>query len=404
MTKVLFCVLPEKGHLNPCIGPAQRLVDAGLEVAFHAPFDLSATLAVAGLHFLGEHRPPPAADRREGALFASNVRDVTWLRNWIKQMLVDSVEDGIGLIERAIARFAPDILVLDPMLYAAAIAAHRAGIPWVTLSNSLNPVLPDRGRPGPRLDSELLRTVEWLAASREALFARHGMAPVFSGCDLISPHLSVAFTTPEFVGESDGRHPGVALVGPSLPGRSRGDETPFPWERLTGAPLVYMSLGSQIYHQPELFRRVIEAVRDRPVQLVLAAAGLCETADLGALPSNVLAVRYAPQLAILARARVFLTHGGANSVMEAMAHAVPLLLVPLCNDQFHQVWFVEKAGVGRALAAGEEPWPAIAALLEPGPVRERVTEVSASYQVDGAAAAARLIAGLASGVHPGRVS
>ena len=73
--------------------------------------------------------------------------------------------DGI----RAVLRdWRPDVVVIDPLLYAAAIAAELEGLPWVSMSNSLNPVLPDD------LDSELLRTVRWLTPERTRLFARYG--------------------------------------------------------------------------------------------------------------------------------------------------------------------------------------------------------------------------------------
>src|SRR5262249_48244115 len=147
------------------------------------------------------------------------------------------------------------------MLYAAAIACAEREIPWAAISNSLNPVLPEA------LDSELLATVRWLAPERQALFARHGLAEVrFRGCDLLSPDLTVAFATREFVGEVAGVH----LVGPSLPRGARGDEREFPWATLSGAPVIYFSLGSQIYHQPSLFRRAIDAVVGRPIDLVLS--------------------------------------------------------------------------------------------------------------------------------------
>ena len=64
------------------------------------------------------------------------------MRAWIKRLLVDTVEAQAPPIARAIERFRPDLVAIDPMLYAAAIAAHEAGVPWATLSNSLNPALP----------------------------------------------------------------------------------------------------------------------------------------------------------------------------------------------------------------------------------------------------------------------
>jgi len=389
MTRVLFCVLPEKGHLNPYIGPAQALLDRGVEVVFHAPADITDQLTAAGIeHFVGERTPPPGEAHR-GPHFAARIRDPAWLRQWIKSLLVDAAEDAIAPLRRAIRDVAPDVVAIDPMVYPAAIASEREQIPWAAISNSLNPVLPAE------LDSELLRTVDWLAPARANLFARHGMAPAFRGCDVLSPYLTVAFTTPEFAG----RVPGVQLVGPSLPRRVRGDETSFPWDWLDPArALVYVSFGSQISYQPTLFRRILDAIADRPLQLVASCAELARSGELGPVPANVLLRSYVPQLALLSRSSVFVNHGGANSVMEAIACGVPMLLVPLCNDQFHQVHFIERAGIGGML--GPDPWLSIAPLLGEGPVRDRVRSISASYQRDGAGETADLLIRLAAGSHP----
>jgi MGT family glycosyltransferase len=206
----------------------------------------------------------------------------------------------------------------------------------------------------------------------------------------------VAFTTEALVGPV----PGVELVGPSLPRGARGDEVAFPWDWLDPArPLVYVSFGSQIYYQPELFRRLIDAVAGEPMQLVASASDL----DPGSLPSNVLFRPYVPQLALLRRASLLVTHGGANSVMEAIACNVPLLIAPLCNDQFHQAHFIERAGIGQVL---DESTLAsqLSSLVGAAPERERMAAVSASYQLDGAAETARLLSGLAARSRPVRVS
>jgi UDP:flavonoid glycosyltransferase YjiC (YdhE family) len=133
------------------------------------------------------------------------------------------------------------------------------------------------------------------------------------------------------------------------------------------------------------------------VQLVASASDL----ELYPVPSNVLVRPYVPQLELLSRSSVMITHGGANSVMEAIAYRVPLLIAPLCNDQFHQVHFVETAGIGRVFDR-DAAWPAIAALVAHG--RERMAAVSASYQRDGAAATAGLLSELAAKSRPARAS
>ena len=401
MRRVLFCVLPEQGHLNPCIGPAQRLQARGLEVAFCGAQSLGAQLRRAGPFVqLGATAVPRHDALRRGAQFAANVRDAAWLRGWIRELLIDRVADQVPTLRAVIRHWRPDVIVIDPLCYAAAIAAEREGRRWVALSNSLNPVLPDA------LDSELLGTVRELLPARRALFERFGVAANFRGCDVLSPYLTTVFATEALVGPPPA---GVTLLGPSLPATTRGDESEFPWARLDAAlPLVYLSFGSQIYHQPELFAKVTAALRDLPLQLVLSAGELADSLNRTALDARTVIVRYAPQLALLRRARLFITHGGANSVMEALACGVPLLISPLCNDQFHQAYFIERAGVGQRLdlreASCQDIAAAVGALLSIGSHRERLEAIRASYRRDGADEAARLISALAAESRPGRAS
>jgi UDP:flavonoid glycosyltransferase YjiC (YdhE family) len=394
MSRILFCVVPERGHVNPCIGPALALKAAGHDVAFHAPGDIRPQLQRAGgFECFGPVESPRPADWRRGAEFARQVDDPAWLREWVRSLLIDGVAALAERIRASIRAWRPDVVVIDPLLYAAAIAAHAEGLPWVSMSNSLNPVLP------PSVDSDLLATVRWLSPDRAALFAAHGMAPAFRGCDVLSPWLTIAFTTPALAAEAPAD---VALVGPSLPEGARGDEPAFAWERLDASlPLVYMSLGSQIYYQPAMFSKVIEALRGLPVQLVASVADLLDTAELPPPGPHMHVVRYAPQLAMLERASLFITHGGANSVMEALSFGVPMILSPLCNDQFHQVHFVEQAGVGRRLDLRAASPGAIAAtvtqMLASPELRANVAHVAESYRRPGAAEAGRLVSALAAG-------
>ncbi|GEP43851.1 glycosyltransferase [Brevifollis gellanilyticus] len=391
MKRILFFTIPEKGHINPMIGPAVWLQKLGHEVRFHAPHDISSQLHAAGLQPLDANvlaAPPPEANR--GAFFAEKVRDSVWLRQWIHRLLIEEAPAQIEGYADAIARFQPHLIVTDPMIYPAAIAAHEARVPWVALSNSLNPVLDDS------VTSDLLDTVASLSADREALFTAHGMKLRFSGCDMISPHLTIAFATREFIGRDV---PGVQMVGPSLPPAARGDEVPLDESLLsTTRKKVFMSFGSQIYHQPELFRKVIRVTEPMGVQLILSVNALLGTPELGELPPHVLALPYVPQLRLLPHMDAFITHGGANSVMEALHFGVPMLISPVCNDQFHQAHFLERTRAGQVLdlstAAEEDITIRISRLLFNPHLKERVKALQASYAVDGARRAAELIAAL----------
>ncbi len=376
MKKILFTVIPEKGHLNPCIGPAQHLQTMGNEISFYAAHDLSSQLQAAGLgNFLGPKTIPE--ETNQGAEFTGKVKDSAWLREWIKSLLIDPVEGQIAAMRTLVSDF--DVVVTDPMIYAAAIAAEKENLPWVALSNSLNPVLPDT------VESDLLETVSWLSPARAKLF--DGLDVEFRGCDALSRHLTIAFTTETFTG---GPVAGVHQVGPSQPLGARGDEQDFPWEKLRAdQPIIYLSFGSQIYHQPAYFQTMMDAVREKPLQLIAAVHDL----EFEDVPSNAILCGYAPQLDILKQAKVMITHGGANSVMEALSTDTPLLIQPICNDQFHQAWFLEKSGCGRRVdldvMTPGEIWDSIEWAMQAD-----ISRVSRSYQVDGARRAAELIAQL----------
>ena len=56
------------------------------------------------------------------------------------------------------------------------------------------------------------------------------------------------------------------------------------------------------------------------------------TGDTGNIPSNIWTYSYVPQLEVLQHTDLFITHGGMNSVNEAMYYGVPMLVMPVIND------------------------------------------------------------------------
>jgi len=376
MSRVLFVVLAEKGHVHPFIGPAQALARREHVVGFYSPCDLRGPLGRAGIGevFVGAHDEAPP-DVNRGSAFAALVRDRQRLREWIHTMLVDSVPLEVERLTAVVAAFRPDVIVADPMAYAAPIVAARAGLPWAGVSTSLNPVVPDDWT------SELITTTS--ALPRGELFARYGVSGArFCVSDCLSPYLNVVWSSEELVGVAP---PGVRLAGASLPLAARGDEGD-PLALDPSRPLVLMALGSQIYHQPRMFEVVVEASRGRSWQLVLAMGGLADTMHV---PPEVLALAYAPQPWLLARARAMISHGGANSVMEALAQGVPLLVSPICNDQPHNARFVAGAGAGITCdlseAGPEQVGAHLAALCAEGQHRAAARRIADGYRAAGGA-------------------
>ena len=74
-----------------------------------------------------------------------------------------------------------------------------------------------------------------------------------------------------------------------------------------------------------------------------------DIARLGKLPENFIVKNQIPQVSVLKQASLFITHGGMNSVSEAMVHGVPMVVIPFVSDQPVNARQVEKLGLGKAL-------------------------------------------------------
>jgi UDP:flavonoid glycosyltransferase YjiC (YdhE family) len=375
---VLVVTLPEKGHYHPLVGPAVELARRGHDVVLAATCDITRELAAAsGLRAIAPPGAAPPPDKLRGAALAAVLVDPAALAGWIRELLVEAPRAGVAPLRAIIRDVRPDVIAIDTMAYDAAIAAELEGVPWVGWATSLNPVVPDA------MDSTLIRTLRALDPERHALFADHGLAARFRVSDVLSPRGTAVFATEAFAGPAPD---GVALVGPSLGGTRGGEPVDPAFAR--GRPIVYVSFGSQAWHQPHRFAKLFAAADAIGVALV-AAMG-----DLAAPRPGHACVRFAAQLDALRVARAIVSHGGANSVMEAVALGVPLLVAPICNDQPHNRWFVERAGCGLGIdldaCSHDELASALARLVADGPERARARELAADYRRSGAAGAADL--------------
>jgi MGT family glycosyltransferase len=107
---------------------------------------------------------------------------------------------------------------------------------------------------------------------------------------------------------------------------------PFPWERLTGRPLIYASMGTLQNRLGHVFHTIAEACRGLDADLVISlGGGAAKQGDK--LPGDPIVVDFAPQLELLAKASLTITHGGMNTALETLAQGVPAVAIPVGNDQ-----------------------------------------------------------------------
>jgi MGT family glycosyltransferase len=264
----------------------------------------------------------------------------------------------------AFARVQPDLLLVDQAAPGGNAVAEQLQLPWVSLAHALlfnmEPGVPPlafgwtysnsgwgrlRNACGRwMLDRLIARLARQLAAERRRL----GLPPVPDINASFSPYAQISQQVAEFEFPRKELPAHFHFAGPFHDVKVRA-AAPFPFDRLDGRPLVYASLGTLQNRLHGYFHAIAAACASLPFQLVLSLGGSAEPESLGPLPGDPLVVRFAPQLELIPRAALVITHAGLNTTLESLAHGVPLVAIPITNDQPAVAARIAWTGTGRVV-------------------------------------------------------
>src|SRR5438067_10614640 len=110
-----------------------------------------------------------------------------------------------------------------------------------------------------------------------------------------------------------------------------------------------MPLGTDVTEQAKISRPCLEAFADSDRKVVLSVGKWTNIAALGSVPRNIIVKEFVPQLELLQRTALFVTHGGMNSVSEALYYGVPFVVIPQTADQNLAGRRIEQLGAGKTM-------------------------------------------------------
>lgn len=401
---------PMHGHMHPMFSLGRELVRSGHRVTVISLADARAKAAAAGLEF----HPIGLAEFPEGSI-PSRVEELGRLtggRAVLFTMRMIQRENRMQLAEMpaAIETLGLDVIATDQTAPAAGSVADAAGLPWVTVCNAL---MIDQEPAVPPVITNWSYSQSWWARLRNHFgfwmlclvtrpvladvnhFRRaHNLAPLRDPHEFSSPLAILSQTPAEFDFPRERIKPWFHYVGPFQDTAAR-EPVAFPFERLDGRPLVYASLGTLQNRVDWFFRCIAEACATLPVQLVMALGG-ANPDTLRGLPGDPVVVRYAPQLQLLQKASLAITHAGLNTTLESLANGVPLVAIPITNDQPGVAMRVAWTGVGERILPGQlnpaRLRAAIERVMSEGRYRERAVQMQrAIASTSGAVDAVRVI-------------
>ena len=318
--KILFINLPYYGHVVPTIGLVQELIKHGCEVTYLMPFDWEAKVKESGAEFYGYNN---------------------------HRQLSEQIKNAYATAESIIEKF--DFVIYEQFFFLGKHLAGKYNKPVARIFTA------------PATNEKLMREFitskgplsifkhKWIARAFTKDIAKGIPMKTDNWLDEIiynPPELNLVYTFREYQPyEVEFPEAQYKFLGPSIYER-KADSFDFVKDI---NPVVYISLGTVIKGAVSFFQNCLEAFRDENIDVIISVGKKFDSRKLKSIPSNIHIYNSVPQLEVLKMADVFVTHGGMNSVSEALVYGTPMVVIPFVSDQPVNARCVEKLGVGKRL-------------------------------------------------------
>ena len=264
---------------------------------------------------------------------------------------------------------APDVILVDQLAYAATLALRAGHYPYAGFVTGHPTAVPGPGETydvPPHFPSAIpiapadLAELQAAAGSVSAGFAATygtilreldptGIPPTDA---FAATGTATLFNYPEALHAGSGRvlPPASTFLGAVARNEVLSSDLDAVLSTRGLRPRVYVSLGTFLSSRADLLRVVADGLRALPVDVVMAT-GAADPAAIGCIPPGWVLRPFLPQVAVLERCDVVVTHGGNNTITESLRAGLPMLVLPLSTDQFAGAADLARAGLGVALDA-----------------------------------------------------
>ncbi|MFQ5944191.1 MAG: macrolide family glycosyltransferase [Anaerolineales bacterium] len=386
MARLWFYNIPFHGHVNPTLPLIRELVQRGDEVTYYSIPAFQSRIQAAGAQF-----------RAYGSSYSfeqtRKVTHVVHLGNQVAEATHALLPDVLA----SVADERPDYLMFDMSAPWGKIASRQLRIPavasfphlpfywrtvfsdWRVLRKGLRSI-----RPGYGYWRNLQRQTAKIVKDHRLHDPR--AFNVLSG----SAELNIVYSSRYFQPYEKRFDDSYLYIGPQIDLDRRED--PMSIHKQLGQKLIYIAVGTVYQANLDLFRSCIQAFADPQYLVILSVGKAIDPQQLGSMPDNFKVEQYVPQLSVLERADVFITHGGMNSISESVMYGVPMIVVPNTIEQAVNAARVEQLNAGLfedpSRLTAPDLWEAVEAILSNPSITRGLDQIRRSFEDAGGVARA----------------
>jgi UDP:flavonoid glycosyltransferase YjiC (YdhE family) len=335
--RVLFTFAGGSGHFQPLVPIAHAAVQRGHEVAFACQSGMLASVRAESFTAFdsGGNTLLQASSRAALAELDADREDRA-IRNTFAGRVAR--ERATALLDLC-RNWQPDLIVRDELDFGSALAAERLGLPHanvlvIAAGALVRNALIAEPLNALRAELDLDPDPDLRMLSRDLVLCPFPMSFRDPAFPLPPTAMSLRPSAADAIAHGTLMHASSQAGVPSQP------------------PTIYFTLGTIFnLESGDLFERVLEGLAQLRVSVVATVGRDLDPDQFGRLPPHIRVERYIPQSELLPRCSLVVSHAGSGSVMGALAHGLPQVLLPMGADQPHNAARCEQLGVARVLDA-----------------------------------------------------
>lgn len=406
---ILFMPESAYGPTNQCIGIGSALVKRGHRVVFAAEASWKGKLIPFGFEEDLVDLAPPAVDENQdpGAFWKDFILQtspefrkptIEQIESFVKptwQALIDGAVYCEPQLREIIARVKPDVIVEDNVVTFPALLT--SGVPFIRIV-SCNPLEMKGPHVAPTFSGYgQIQTPEWAAFNSQYETSCRSMWELFNTWVLAQG--APALPELEFIHSSSEAN---LYVFPAELDYTEARKLDSTWHRMdssvrdtdgeftlpdvvknrpSDSALIYLSLGSLGSADVELMKRLISILGKTNHRFIVSKGPQHSSFEVA---ENMYGAEFLPQTKIIPQVDLVITHGGNNTVTEAIHFGKPMIVLPLFWDQYDNAQRVDETGFGVRLGTysftDSELTEAIERLLSDVALKARLAAASARVQ------------------------